>query len=35
MDLLALTEPRQVVIDGTRLPEDSENWNLWVAKEKP
>lgn len=35
MDLLALTEPRQVVVDGTRLPEDSENWNLWVAKEKP
>jgi hypothetical protein len=34
-ELLALTEPRQVVIDGTRLPEDSENWNLWVAKEKP
>jgi hypothetical protein len=34
-DLLALTEPRQVVIDGTRLPEDSENWSLWVAKEKP
>lgn len=35
MELLALTEPRQVVVDGTRLPEDSENWNLWVAKEKP
>lgn len=34
-DLLALTEPRQVVIDGTRLPEDSENWSMWVAKEKP
>jgi len=35
MDLLALTEPREVVVDGTRLSEDSENWNLWVAKEKP
>lgn len=34
-DLLALTEPRQVVIDGTRLPEDTENWAAWVAKEKP
>ena len=34
-DLLAFTEPRQVVVDGTRLPEDSENWSLWVAKEKP
>lgn len=34
-DLLALTEPRQVVINGTRLPEDSENWSQWVAREKP
>ncbi len=34
-DLLALTEPRQVVVDGTRLPEDTENWAAWVAKEKP
>ncbi len=34
-DLLALTEPRQVVVDGTRLPEDSENWSAWVSKEKP
>ena len=34
-DLLALTEPRQVVIDGKRLPEDTENWSSWVAKEKP
>jgi hypothetical protein len=34
-DLFALTEPRQVIVDGTRLPEDSENWAIWVAKEKP
>ncbi len=34
-DLLALTEPRVVVIDGTRLPEDVENWAAWVAEEQP
>ncbi len=34
-DLLALTEPRSVVINGTRLPEDTQNWPQWVAKEKP
>ena len=34
-DLLALTEPRAVVINGTRLPEDNLNWSQWVAKEKP
>jgi hypothetical protein len=34
-DLLALTAPRQVVADATRLPEDVENWQAWVAKEKP
>lgn len=34
-DLLALTDPRAVVLDGTRLPEDIENWSQWVAKEKP
>jgi hypothetical protein len=33
--LLALTDPRQVVIEGTRLTEDVENWAAWVAKEKP
>lgn len=35
MDLLALTEPRQIVVNGTRLPEDQQNWSQWVAKEKP
>jgi hypothetical protein len=35
MDLLALTEPRAVVINGTRLPEDTQNWSQWVAKEQP
>lgn len=35
MDLLALTEPRAVIVNGTRLPEDNQNWSLWVAKEKP
>ncbi len=34
-DLLSLTEPRAVVVAGTRLPEDTENWSAWVAKEKP
>jgi hypothetical protein len=34
-DLLALTEPRALVVDGTRLPEDTQNWAQWVAKEKP
>lgn len=34
-DLLTLTEPRQLVVDGTRLPEDLENWQQWVAKEQP
>ena len=28
-------EPRAVVINGTRLPEDTQNWSQWVAKEKP
>lgn len=35
LDLLSLTEPRQVVVAGTRLPEDTENWNSYVQKEKP
>jgi hypothetical protein len=34
-DLLALTEPRAIVVNGTRLPEDMQNWSQWVAKEKP
>ena len=34
-DLLSLTDPRAVVVIGTRLPEDTENWSEWVAKEKP
>lgn len=34
-DLLALTDPRQVVVDGKRNREDSENWSQWVAKEQP
>jgi hypothetical protein len=34
-DLLALTDPRAVIVQGTRLPEDVENWAEWVAKEKP
>jgi hypothetical protein len=34
-DLLSFTEPRAVVINGTRLPEDTQNWAQWVAKEKP
>ncbi len=34
-DLLALTDPRAVVVSGTRLPEDIENWARWVAEERP
>jgi hypothetical protein len=34
-DLLALTDPRAVVVVGTRLPEDVENWADWVARERP
>lgn len=34
-DLLAFVDPRAVVVKGTRLPEDTENWAAWVAKEKP
>ena len=34
-DLLAMTDPRAVIITGTRLPEDVENWHDWVKKERP
>jgi hypothetical protein len=34
-DLLALVDPRAVIVEGTRLPEDVEAWSDWVAKEKP
>ncbi|HYO55825.1 MG2 domain-containing protein [Archangium sp.] len=34
-ELLALTDPRAVVVNGTRLPEDVENWGEWVAREAP
>lgn len=34
-DLLALTDPRAVIVVGTRLPEDVEDWAAWVAKERP
>ena len=34
-DLLALVDPRAVIVVGTRLPEDVENWAAWVAKERP
>lgn len=34
-DLLALTDPREVVMDGARLPEDVENWIAWVREEQP
>jgi hypothetical protein len=34
-DLLALTEPRLLVVDATRLPEDIQNWSQWVAREQP
>ncbi|RYZ43568.1 MAG: hypothetical protein EOO71_03150 [Myxococcaceae bacterium] len=34
-DLLSLTDPRAVVVSGTRLPEDVVNWGAWVAQESP
>lgn len=34
-DLLSLTDPHAVVLDGSRLPEDVENWTAWVRKEQP
>lgn len=34
-DLLALTDPRAVVVVGTRLPEDVDDWAAHVAKEQP
>ncbi|MFO0724413.1 MAG: MG2 domain-containing protein [Myxococcota bacterium] len=34
-DLLAMTAPNAVVIHGTRLPEDVEDWAAWVQKERP
>ncbi len=34
-DLLALTDPRLMVADGTHLPEDVENWPNFVAQESP
>ncbi len=34
-ELLALTDPRMVVVGGTRLSEDVENWGAWVAREAP
>lgn len=33
--LLALTDPRLMVADGARLPEDVENWTAYVAAEAP
>jgi len=32
-DLLAQAAPHEVVLDGTRLPEDVENWIDWVHEE--
>lgn len=34
-ELLAQTDPRAVVVQATRLPEDVENWPAWVAREEP
>lgn len=34
-ELLELTAPQAVVLDGTRMPEDVENWAKFVAREKP
>ena len=32
-DLLAQVDPRQVVADATRLPEDVVSWERYVAEE--
>jgi hypothetical protein len=34
-DLLFLTDPRVVVVGGTRLSEDVEDWGAWIAREVP
>jgi hypothetical protein len=34
-DLLAQTDPNQVIVDGTRLPEDVEPWGPWVMRKRP
>jgi hypothetical protein len=34
-DLLALTNPRRVLSNAARLPEDVEDWAAYVAKEQP
>jgi hypothetical protein len=34
-DLRALVDPRVMVADAARLPEDVENWSLYVATEAP
>jgi hypothetical protein len=34
-DLLVLADPRNLVSDARHLPEDVENWSLYVAKEAP
>ncbi|MBM4319369.1 MAG: hypothetical protein FJ125_05250 [Deltaproteobacteria bacterium] len=34
-DLLALAGPRAAVIEGTRLPEDVEDWTGWVRRNEP
>lgn len=34
-DLLALTGPRAAVVEGTRLPEDIEDWSGWVRRNEP
>ncbi len=34
-DLRALTDPRFMASDGARLPEDVENWSVYVATEAP
>jgi hypothetical protein len=34
-DLLFLTDPRVVVVGGTRLSEDVEDWGAWIAREAP
>ncbi|MBM4369913.1 MAG: hypothetical protein FJ102_27130, partial [Deltaproteobacteria bacterium] len=34
-NLLALADPRVMVSDAGRLPEDVENWPAYVAEEAP
>lgn len=35
LELLDMTAPHHIAANGTRLPQDLENWQQWVAREEP